>query len=1385
MMRTITSLLLLLLMVFGLRLEAQESNARFVRFGVADGLPSATISDICQDAQGFLWVATEDGLCRFDGYSFKVYRNIPGDATSLIDDGTRWIRPTPEGHLWIGTRDGVCRFDPVTEQFTDYAHWINDSARVFDTSIWSLLPGSKRQVWIGGYGCLNRLDLQSNALTQHFAQANPERNRVNSIMAMHEDRNGRLWVGTFGTGLYRFDPSSNTFHAFELPTGEVRAGWYAIFDITQDRHGYLWVVSNEGIYRISPDYLQVERIEPLPGQSSMHYTRVLEDAEGNIWFGGRRGLVRFRHNTAQHVHFKHQPTQLSSLCSDNVEAVYQDRGGNLWIGTDHGLCMLPSNYEVFERYLHVPDAPVTLSSNQIYSLAADKTGSVWIGTDVGLDQLPQNASEIKHYQLDIGDNATLPGKSVHGLAVDDQNRLWVGTNGNLGLLEPGAEDFISSRTLPKQTFVPPRTGCQSLLVTANSRIWVGTGSEGAYSFPAADFTTGAAIDHLAYVPDNPELLSSGLIHSLAESTQGDIWLGTNEGISVFKPETGALQTFHITTNNTPTDHGLNNREINSILEDASGTVWVATNGGGLNKWNPESSRFSAIREADGLSNDAVFAVLEDQGGNLWLSTNKGLDRYNPTTGTVHYYDAGDGLPEGGFYRGAACSDPDGNLYFGGSGGMVRFHPDSVRSNTHVPEVVFTNLLLFNESVDIADSTILLQSLQHTDHLTLNYDDYIFALEFSALSYREPQKNQFAYKLEGLDNDWIFTGPNNRRAVYTNLEPGDYTLVVKASNDDGLWNETGTRLQITVRPPWWQQPWLRVLWFLSVIAGVYLLYRVRVNALTKRQRELEALVSERTQEIAEQNTLLEQQAQDLKALDDLKSRFFANISHELRTPLTLILGPVKNVLNGFEEKSADKVKSVLKVVKRNGQNLLHLVEEILDLSKLQASKLQLQERPVHLAPFIERVFSNYLSQASYLGIDLDLDKAVDADLWVLADQNKLEKVVNNLVSNALKFTPKGGTVQVSVFGLSEVIRVVVKDNGRGIHPNDSPHIFERFYQSSLPDAAVQGGTGIGLALSKELAELMKGTLRVESELGIGSSFVFEFPQKTVAPPLVAETPELELANEGEEDEEYAAIPPPQGDARETVLIVEDTADMQAYIESLVSERYRVQTATNGQEALALLESGSHQIDLIVSDVMMPQMDGFTLLTHLKDEEQWQGIPVIMLTARAAAEDKLQALTIGVDDYLTKPFSAEELMVRIANLLANYRQRKAVLLETEQQPEPLSPLEESVAQASAFDAKWIKELEAKMKAQIGNNAYKLTDAADDMHMSFRQLQRRVKQVTGLTPIKLQREIRLQMAREALESGDFQTVSEVSYSVGFTNTHHFSKLYEERYGRKPSEY
>ena len=1148
-----------------------------------------------------------------------------------------------------------------------------------------------------------------------------------TIYSVDKHNNIYLFNRKYPTQLFSWNESTAIFK--EIPTATKIAG----IKSSQNRllevptHGIKWARTNDTIVQL----------HLYKGDTSIFFNEIL--AKSNI--GG-------------------------AFWESRLNTMLLDQKGLLWVGSEDGLYLVDIQKNHFRSYLQKNEK----ASYSMRSLMMNAAGDFYACSYSGFYRVnlkTGNYQKIETVTEGIIGTSMLP--SIN-------NCLWIGTEDS-GVLYYSPDDArwitykFDARRNPKDLTARDTRSVWTLFEDKqNNRLLAG------------------AFNGLWIIDTDNRCLSAydqyNEFSSLRTSTvyyihqkQDDIWIGSSSGLYKMDAKKGIVAHYHKEPQNGKKVLGNVILFIQNADEDA---LWLGTKGDGLLKFYPKKGVAEQISSQDGLSDNTIYSIFPDKHGCLWLSSNKGVMRYNIKTKQTTIYLPEQGLPHEEFNTSSYFCAPDGRLFMGGLSGFISFHPDDflvgieedIEANT--PFWITAFLQFDGETGKVLDKTTQLLS---NHRIELGPQDKFFQLKFSLLDYANTKSTRYAYKIDGIHNDWIMIQENFLRIQ--GLADGHYILRLKAQNASGEWIPLEYTISIKVQPPFY-----KTFWFISLVLlfGILLFagfYWVRVRTLKSTQGKLEQKIKERTQELAEDKAIIEKQAEALKSLDIAKTLFFTNVSHELRTPLTLILGPIKGALDEKYGPLTGALRNSLLNAHRNSLQLKRLVDELMDLAKLEDRKLDLKETAVLLLLSLQSTLSPFRVQAALNNIKLLFETDLSPNLCILIDANKLEKIVNNLLSNAFKFTDEGGTILFQVRQIdAQHIEIIVSDTGSGIAKNDLPHIFERFFQSNHPEKQPQGGTGIGLALCKELTELMGGSIQVQSEIGEGTMF------KVILPMKISEFDVNTLHFEADHFEipqlefESAAADSP------TLLIVEDNADMRLFLQEILSPNYQLILAQNGKEAIDLLPQNKDRINLILSDVMMPKMDGFQLLAWLKSDPYWQQIPVILLTAKVEKMDKIKALRIGVDDYLTKPFDQDELELRIRNLILHYEQRKEFSSEDIAFEEVSSTPEETTT--TAFDNNWLQEVEEKALAGLKKSAqqFGIVQLAESMLLSERQFRRRLKACTGLTPVEYLKELRLQWARELLESQAYQTVNEIVEAVGMSSASYFSNLYLARFGKRPFE-
>jgi signal transduction histidine kinase/ligand-binding sensor domain-containing protein len=1086
--------------------------ARIDRLTAEHGLPSDLVNCVLQDRAGFLWIGTADGLCRYDGYTFRVFRYDPDNRHSIASNIVETLYEDRSGVLWIGLAGGLSRFDKQTERFTSYTYRPDDSTSINAGSVNGMYEDPKGRFWITTWnGGLQEMDRTRGTFRCYFPE--PEADYRKDIMLaspMFPDVSCTdcFFVALAVSGnwrLFSFNGADKTFvpcSSDSLP----RMGY--IWNIIGDDSGMVWFVTSNGLRSFDPKTRMFLGLESMPEEfQKMRKTQLFSgymDAVGQLWLGTYNdGLYVFDQKKRLVAQYRKSENNPASLSGNAIRAIHSDRSGIVWVGTTtHGLNRITGSAQRFRNFRPEPEGAPTYLVNPITALFESRSGTIWAGTaNTGVLRWDTQTGEFQRAGQVFPELDSLTRRYIFSLCESRENQLWIGMNGHgLARFDPTRRTVQVYVNDPADSTSLSTNYVNALLEDRAGRLWAGTYS----NLDRYDPQTGRFVHYYLADPKNPANRFLNQVTCLYEDKSGAIWVGTAYSLSLLNPETGSFRHFLRIKKD---DNDFQHLGISVIFRDESGTIWAGTENGlyrldfpypaNPNKGTPTIRRYT---EADGLPNQRIFSIVADGRGRLWLNTLRGIAVFrNPnhnerTPPDFKNYSSDDGLLSRSYVRSTCIKSRSGHLYFGGRDGFDVFHPDSIQDDQFKPPVVITAFEKFDTDRPDAGA-IPEKGISARGEVELSYKNNIFTIEFAALDFRDPEKNRYAYRLLGFNDTWVQLGAQ-RRVTFTNLDPGKYTFQVRGTNSDGVWNETPTSLKISITPPWWKTAWAYLAYALLFAAAVAGFVRLRVRYLENRTRALEQAVTRSTAQILEQKETLEKQAEELLELDRLKSRFYANITHELRTPLTLMLGPLHSVLKNWKADPAHQ--NLLQIAQNNGRKLLHLISEILDLGKLDANRMSVEKTPVTIWPMLARLVGQFDSHARYLGVNLTCHCTLPPDREVLLDVKKFETVVNNLLSNALKFTPPGGSVRVELIEKPDTLLLTVMDTGRGIHSDDLPHVFDRYFQTKRSDVPVEGGTGIGLALSAELVRLNGGRIWVESTVGEGSVFFVEWPGLTPSP-----------------------------------------------------------------------------------------------------------------------------------------------------------------------------------------------------------------------------------------------------------------------------------------------
>lgn len=1381
-----------------LELESPRVSHVFVeKWTTADGLPVNHVQEIVQTPDGYLWIATGGGLVRFDGIEFRTFDrdDIPRWTTSYVKElyqgigndlwliseagelacrcdgrirGWSHVRaqrvyPLQNQEIWIEIESGLAqaRSDslliytvddglPASEiedvyldssgrtwigTETGLARWVKDAGVPFE-QIQALTSTAVHRIYETQRGDI-RLVTEEGLLTfrdDTLSQVASRNSSLGSVEATYVDDRDVAWIST-GTEITSLSAAGRREYDLDDKPGEVR-GW------ASGPTGVTWIGHTNGLYRVGGGEL---REVTLDRERIDHISTVYGDRKSNIWIGGRTtGLLR----VASEGEAPEKVREARHVSA--VHTVFEDAEGNVWIGSNSGLL------RVSERKFDVYTADLGGTRDFVFPVHGDENGGIWWGTwGNGLHELRDG--KLISYGLKAG----LASNKIRALEVTEAGAVWV-----------GAERAVTNLSTGETHPIEGGGWIRALHQTNDGTLWAG-GNRFLRSLTEDGWRKEAS-----------RLPPDGEVWAIHEDSAGRLWIGTKSGLHLRKD--GSWHTFTMAD-------GLSSNFVVSIYEDNSGRLWFGTRGGGLNRYS--EGRFTRYMSSDGLHDNGIWGILEDDQGRYWMSSNTGLfwvdktdldafangriDRFRPTV-----YNETDGLPSSEFNCGdpAAWKGRRGRLWFPSLDGVVVVDPDEIPTNERPPPIEIQRVAVDGRVVETENARSLSPSVENLE------------FQFAALSLVAPTENTYRYQLEGYDDGWRDAG-NRRNAFYTNLPPGEYTFRVQGANNDGVWNEAGAAFTFRLRPFFYETWWVRLFGVVFVIVALGAGYRYRVRYL--HEQELERQVARRTYELQTEKAKTEAQAKALKdqaaqleEMDRRKSRFFANISHEFRTPLSMILSPISSVLDGGSELD-EKVRERLRTALRNGRRLERLVDQLFELATLDTSGQTMDTERFDLVHIVERSVRPFVLAAEREEVDLQLQSEFD-QREISGDVEKIQTVIRNLLSNALKYTPEGGSVRVAVRDNPSEVTLCVRDTGVGIPEKEQLRIFDRFYRADDADRQADHGMGVGLALVKEYVQLHGGSVEVDSEPGFGTEFIVHLPTCPQTTDATDSEAEVKAESSGTSESgslEDGVLRRPADDvvhnqsransssrdAAPTVLLVEDNADVRTFLRSELGGLYHVVEAESADTALARLDD--FDPDVVVSDVRMPNMDGLEFCREVRQSEYGQELPILLLTARAGLRNEVKGLEAGADDYLEKPFEIDVLEARIERLI----QTREALRDKYCDELIVEPTGVSV---SSDEEAFLERAQEAVESHIDNLHFTVEAFAAEVGYSKSQLTRKLKAACGYTPASYVRELRLQRAAQLLEQG-VTSISRVARRVGYEDAEHFSTLFRERFDAPPSQY
>lgn len=1442
-----------------------RNNIIFTYYTTDDGLSQNMVDCILKDSRGFLWFGTWYGLNRFDGYNFLVYKNNPNDSNSLNNNFIHSLCEDNFGNIWIGTRKGLNLFlynenkfinkffDNQNRKFISINKKIN-CILIEDNILW-LCTEKGIEVFkiINENGCLQSLNI--NILLKSLNS---------NINVITKDKNKNFWIGT-DSGIFLFNPKYKRLTKF-LVTNQYFINNILsskILTIFESKNGNIWVgteVYGLIIYDPKNNTFIWHTNDPSNINSLIHNTveSITQDINGNVIVGTLGGLSIYNENKNNFINYTSKSNDKHYLNNEFVNCVYADKEGNVWIGTERGGI---NKYSIYQKnFYSITNEPMnnnSLSAKTVNSIFIDDI-YLWVGTaGGGLNRIDLKKWNFKHYTFSPYNSSTLSNNFVTSICKDYKGNYFIGTWG-------GGINILTTKNLEKGIFIrilndPSNNNSlinnfvSTIIQDKEGNLLIGTlGGLCLYDYQRKSFV------HIQ--AENKNIPQINEVGCLQFDKFNNLWIGTIHGLYLIeyqhykkiKDQNPNVKYFK----NEPNDkYSLSGNYVISMLLDSKGRMWFGTYGNGLNLLenyeNTKVYKFVRFDESDGLSNNIVYGILEDDNGNLWLSTENGLSKFKPEQKVFKNYYKNDGLLSNHFYWSAAYKSSDGKMFFGNMEGLNFFHPDSIKDNQILPKVILTNLKILSTPVEVGKKyygrIILRKNITETNKIVLSHKIKEFTIEFSALHYDQPENCKYLYYLKNYDETWNYTDSKHRFATYSNLEGGRYVFMVKASNNDGYWSKEPLKLEIVIIPPFYKTLWFKFIFLFSIMILIYLYIRIRLSTLTKQKIKLEELVRERTSKIEEQKLELQKLAENLievnkdletkklkieeqrdrliemnkkiQSINQQRLQFFTRISHEFKTPLTLILAPVEQLLS--DNKISYYSKQQLQLIKNNANRLLHLINQLMELRKIETGKIQLVTIKDDIIHFIKNIVESFKPLAKQKDIQLYFSSSKEK-IITFFDCEKIENILYNLLSNAIKYThnqgivfincditsnvnPKNTEIQIvdnkkflKDKNINEFIEITIADNGPGIPVEHMPNIFKLFYRVYSPSHEHVYGTGIGLALVKEMVKIHKGFLFVSSIVNKGTTFRILIPigENYLLPEEKHDynqyvgyatlknnlNPDIYLLNNSTDsflsqntnNQKFENISYSNSD-KPILMIIEDNIELRKYLANEFSDYFKIIEASNGKEGYELAKINIP--DIIVTDILMPEMDGLELCEKLKNNLETSHIPIIILSSRSEISDQVEGLEIGADDYVTKPFNINVLKAKVVSIINNRNKLKEIFFNN-------LNFNENKITTNKLDESFILSAIKIVNENIASTDFNIEDFANKMNISRSMLHKKLVSLTGLSPIDFITTIKMKKALQLLTQSNL-SVSEIAYKLGFNDPKYFSRCFKKHYGKTPSEY
>ncbi len=1406
----------------------------FSHLTAEDGLSSNIIRSITKDSRGYIWVGCNNALNRYDGSKFIRYVHNPKDSTSITGGAIDAIFEDKDGILWISTKDGVCTFDYKSEKFTK----VRESG-IENTSGGTFYVTKKSEFILCSPKGLYIYERTLNRFRKYLSS-----NIDNRASTMIEDKYENLYIGTWGNGLVVLSKNRKDYIIKKNQPFSDLSFTNCVVSLAISKDDKIWIGARDGFYNgkivedneiskfeIHPVLNRMNKVLPI---SNTQINSLIIDENGKIWIGTENGLNIYDPKTDILNSLYSAKNTSGGLSNNLINYIYNEPGGGIWLGTYQGGINYFSKGNVpFQDRIPFISQSENDKIRYVKSVHQDLYGNIWIGTDFGLHRFNKSLQLEKTYQNN-SQSGSLPIGGVTAIYTDKSNELWVGQwGGGVSRLDQKTDKFIKySITDLKNTTDSSLTGdsnTRAFVEDSRGYLWI---INMFYIIDCYDRKYDS-FKHFSIAKDlnqpNMEMKSAAI------DKNDNIWIGTTgAGLIKFNTKDFKSKLFSpAENNNLDLKNSLPSVDVYAVIVDHKGKIWMGT-GKGLCLFDPEKNTFITYSTEQGLNSEMILSIVSDSKNNIWVSTLKGISKFDSGTGYFTNYDKSDVVIPN---TEVAYNDREGKLFFAGANGITVFHPDSLWKNEIAPPIVFTDFKLFDKSV-LFDPKLLPNHVNESEGIVLNYFQNSFTIAYKALNFIQPEKNIYFYMLQGFDTEWKYNGIKDE-SNYTNINPGTYYFKVKAANNNGVLNNTERVLKIVINPAWWKTMWFRISIVFLIMLVTAAIIRLRTIQLEHQKKALKIRVHERTLEIEKQqielkkkaeeleqtnhslllntkevelqkniledkNVILEQQkekillqkleAEDLSSklhdADQKKIKFLTNISHEFRTPLSLIISPLHKTLREIGTIKRDKLHIRLNLMYRNTMRLLRLINEFLDISKIEAGLLKLSVGRGNLHEFIFGITESYRYLAEQKKIEFEFISEM-GNVICFFDADKIEKIINNLLSNAFKFTPSAGKITIRLLALEkntnhevETMLISVEDTGIGIDQEFRTKIFERFYQIDTNEGQISG-TGIGLALTQELIAMYGGTIDLESEPGLGSKFIVSLPCSINHFKANEITNELISGHKNTYGQYYSTeltsfdITKVDNEnldqSKSTVLLVEDNKDIVQFLQEQFCDDFNFVFAFDG--IIGFEKAVSVFPQAIILDVMMPRMNGYQLCEKLKKDERTCHIPIIFLTALAEKVEQMEGLENGADDYITKPFDVDLLKLKVVNLIET-RQKLKLLYQKKLTIDLFDTTPDS------FDEKFIRKVMTILDKEITNSNFGVEELSRTIGLSRTHLYRKIREITNQSPVEFIRNVRLERAAKLLIQNKYY-ISEVAYMTGFVEMSYFRKIFKEFYGVSPSDY